>query len=58
LPAAIRITKRGNNMKKMQKDQTMLEEYDFSAGVQGRYSKRYRAVYCNFNAISLKSYYE
>ncbi|MCX6556620.1 MAG: hypothetical protein NTW95_04185 [Candidatus Aminicenantes bacterium] len=28
-------------MKKMQKDQTMLEEYDFGAGVQGKYSKRY-----------------
>jgi hypothetical protein len=29
-------------MKKMQKDQTMLDEYDFSTGVQGKYSKRYR----------------
>lgn len=28
-------------MKKMRKDQDMLEEYDFSAGVQGKYSKRY-----------------
>ena len=32
---------RGNNMKKMQKDPDMLEEYDFSKGVQGKYSKRY-----------------
>ena len=29
-------------MKKMQKDQAMLEEYDFSAGIQGKYSKKYR----------------
>jgi len=28
-------------MRKMRKDQDMLEEYDFSAGVQGKYSKRY-----------------
>jgi hypothetical protein len=28
-------------MKKMRKDQDMLEEYDFSAGVQGKYSKKY-----------------
>ncbi len=28
-------------MKKMQKDQEMLEEYDFSNGIQGKYSKRY-----------------
>lgn len=28
-------------MKKMRKDQDMLEEYDFSAGEQGKYSKRY-----------------
>jgi len=28
-------------MKKMPKDQDMLEEYDFSAGIQGKYSKRY-----------------
>jgi urate oxidase len=25
----------------MPKDQDMLEEYDFSAGIQGKYSKRY-----------------
>jgi hypothetical protein len=31
--------KRGNNVRKMQKDQDMLEEYDFSSGVQGKYSK-------------------
>lgn len=28
-------------MKKMQKDHDMLEEYDFSSGIQGKYSKRY-----------------
>lgn len=28
-------------MKKMRKDPDMLEEYDFSNGVQGKYSKRY-----------------
>ncbi len=28
-------------MKKMPKDQDMLEEYDFSTGIQGKYSKRY-----------------
>lgn len=29
-------------MKTMQKDPDMLEEYDFSSGIQGKYSKRYR----------------
>ena len=28
-------------MRKMQKDPDMLEEYDFSKGVQGKYAKRY-----------------
>jgi urate oxidase len=28
-------------MKKMRKDPNMLEEYDFSSGIQGKYSKRY-----------------
>ena len=28
-------------MKKMQKDPNMLEEYDFSKGVQGKCAKRY-----------------
>ena len=28
-------------MKKMQKDPDLLEEYDFSKGVQGKYAKRY-----------------
>ena len=28
-------------MKKMPKDEDMLEEYDFSVGIQGKYSKRY-----------------
>lgn len=28
-------------MKRMQKDPDMLEEYDFSKGVQGKYTKRY-----------------
>jgi hypothetical protein len=30
-------------MKRMQKDQDMLEEYDFSKGVRGKYTKRYAA---------------
>jgi len=29
-------------MKKTQKDPDMLEEYDFSKGVQGKFSKRYK----------------
>ncbi len=29
-------------MKRMQKDPNMLEEYDFSKGVQGKYAKRYQ----------------
>jgi len=28
-------------MKKMRKDPEMLEEYDFSKGVQGKYAKKY-----------------
>jgi hypothetical protein len=28
-------------MKRMQKDPDMLEEYDFSMGIQGKYAKRY-----------------
>ena len=28
-------------MKKMRKDPDMLEEYDFSKGIQGKYAKRY-----------------
>lgn len=32
---------RKNNMKKMQKDPDMLEEYDFRKGIKGKYSKRY-----------------
>jgi len=28
-------------MKRMQKDPDMLEDYDFSKGVQGKYAKRY-----------------
>ena len=28
-------------MKRMQKDPDMLEEYDFSQGVRGKYAKRY-----------------
>lgn len=30
-------------MRKMQKDPDMLEEYDFSKGVRGKYAKRYAA---------------
>ncbi len=29
-------------MKTMRKDSDMLEEYDFSKGVQGKYAKKYR----------------
>jgi len=32
---------KGNSMKRMRKDPEMLEEYDFSRGVQGKYAKRY-----------------
>lgn len=32
---------KGINMKKMRKDPDMLEEYDFSKGVRGKYAKRY-----------------
>jgi len=28
-------------MKKMQKDSDLLEEYDFSKGIQGKYAKKY-----------------
>lgn len=28
-------------MKRMRKDPDMLEEYDFSKGIQGKYAKRY-----------------
>jgi len=31
-----------NNMKRMRKDPDMLEEYDFSKGIQGKYAKRYQ----------------
>ena len=34
---------KGNNMKRMQEDADLLEEYDFSKGVQGKYAKRYAA---------------
>ena len=30
-------------MKKIQKDPDMLEEYDFSKGIRGKYAKRYAA---------------
>ena len=29
-------------MKRMRKDPDMLEEYDFSKGIQGKYAKRYQ----------------
>jgi hypothetical protein len=35
------IKKKGSNMKRMQKNPDMLEEYDFSKGVQGKYAKSY-----------------
>ena len=31
----------GTHMKKMRNDRDMLEEYDFSKGVRGKYAKRY-----------------
>jgi hypothetical protein len=31
-----------SNMKRRQKDPDMLEEYDFSKGIQGKYAKRYQ----------------
>ena len=36
-----RQKKRDSDMKKMKNDPDMLEEYDFSGGVRGKYSKRY-----------------
>jgi hypothetical protein len=30
-----------SNMRRMQKDPDMLEEYDFSKGIQGKYTNRY-----------------
>jgi hypothetical protein len=32
---------KGNNMRRMRKDPDMLEEYDFSKGIQGKYAKKY-----------------
>lgn len=32
---------KGTNMKKMLKDPDMLEEYDFSKGIRGKYAKKY-----------------
>lgn len=32
---------KGNNMKKMRKYPELLEIYDFSKGIQGKYAKRY-----------------
>ena len=31
-----------NNMKRMRKDPDMLEEYDFSKGIRGKYSKKFK----------------
>jgi uncharacterized DUF497 family protein len=36
-----RRSRKGANMKKMRKDPDMLEEYDFSKGIRGKYAKRY-----------------
>jgi hypothetical protein len=36
--------RRENNMKIMANDQDMLEEYDFSNGVRGKYVKRYKKI--------------
>ena len=30
-----------NNMKRIQEDPDMLEEYDFSQGIKGKYAKKY-----------------
>jgi hypothetical protein len=35
------LKKRGNTMKTMRNDPNMLEEYDFSKGIRGKYSKKY-----------------
>lgn len=32
---------RRNNMKRIQEDPVMLEEYDFNQGIPGKYAKRY-----------------
>ena len=32
---------KGNIMKKSRKDPDMLEQYDFSGGIRGKYAKRY-----------------
>jgi hypothetical protein len=32
---------KGNDMRRMRKDPDMLEEYDFSKGIQGKYAKKY-----------------
>ncbi len=34
---------KGKNIKRSNKDRDMLEEYDFSKGVRGKYSKKYAA---------------
>ena len=40
--SARKATKRkGNNMKKMPNDPDLLEEYDFSQGIRGKYAERY-----------------
>jgi len=46
-------------MKKMQEDPDLLEEYDFSQGVQGKYAKRYREgtktiKQCSLSIVSTK----
>jgi hypothetical protein len=33
--------RKGNSMKRISKDKDMLEEYDFSKGIRGKYAKRY-----------------
>jgi hypothetical protein len=33
-------TRRDSDIKKMKNDPTMLEEYDFSGGVRGKFAKR------------------
>jgi hypothetical protein len=35
------LRRKRSNMKRMQKDPDMLEEYDFSEGIQGKYAKKY-----------------
>ncbi len=41
MPSRAHSKKKERNMKRMPEDPDMLEEYDFSKGVQGKYAQRY-----------------